>query len=61
MKTGRIDRVASQILERNFESCQSADYDMEAYLSEFEAQLLPDDARTFYDLTIDYFNQNPNT
>ena len=61
VKTGRIDRAAGQILERNFESRQSADYDMEACLSETEAQLLVDDARVFYDLTIDYFNQNPIT
>ena len=32
---------------------------MEAYLSEVEAHLLLDDARTFYTITIDYFKQNP--
>lgn len=61
MKTGRIDRAAGQILERNFESRQSADYDMEAELSETEATELLNGARRFYDLTIDYFNQNPVT
>ena len=32
---------------------------MEFYLSEAKTQLLADDARTFHDLTIDYFKQNP--
>ena len=59
VKTGRFSREAGQILERNFAARQSADYDMEAFLSDAEAQLLLDDARTFYELTTAYFAQNP--
>jgi len=59
VKTGRLTREAGQILERNFAARQSADYDMEAFLSEPEAQLLLDDAKTFYGLTIAYFGNNP--
>lgn len=58
VKTGRFSVEASKIVGNNFAARQSADYDMEAYLSEAEAQLLLDDARVFYDLTIDYFKQN---
>lgn len=61
VKTGRFSVEASKIVGNNFAARQSADYDMEAYLSEGEAQLLLDDARTFHDLTIDYFKQNPVT
>lgn len=59
VKTGRFSVEASRIVGNNFSARQSADYDMEAYLSEAEAQLLLDDARTFYNLTLDYFRQNP--
>ena len=59
VKTGRFTRESGQILERNFAARQSADYDMEAFLSETEAQLLVDDAKTFYDLTVAYFAENP--
>lgn len=59
IKTGRFSREAGKILERNFAARQSADYDMEAFLSDEEAKLLLDDARTFYELTITYFEQNP--
>ena len=59
MKTGRMDRIAGQILERNFESRQSADYDVEAKLDEEKATELLNGARRFYNLTIDYFKQNP--
>ncbi len=59
VKTGRFDVQASKIVGNNFAARQSADYDMEAFLSDAEAQLLLDDARTFYDLTIAYFAQNP--
>jgi uncharacterized protein (UPF0332 family) len=61
VKTGRFNREAGQILERNFEARQSADYDMEAELGEEEAVHLLQGARTFYELTIAYFKQNPVT
>lgn len=61
VKTGRFSVEASKIVGNNFAARQSADYDMEVYLSEVEAQLLLDDARIFYDLTTDYFNRNPFT
>ena len=61
VKTGRFGKEAGQIMERNFEARQSADYDMDTYITEEQAQLLLDEARIFYDLTIDYFNQNPVT
>ena len=59
VKTGRFSVESSRIVGNSFAARQSADYDMEFYLSEAEAQLLADDARTFHDLTIDYFKQNP--
>ena len=59
VKTGKFDVQASKIVGNNFAARQSADYDMEAFLSEAEAQLLLDDAKTFYDLTRTYFAQNP--
>ena len=59
VKTGRFSAEASKIVGNSFAARLSADYDMEAYLSEVEAQLLLDDARVFCDLTIDYFKQNP--
>ena len=34
---------------------------MDTYITEDQAKLLLDEARTFYDLTIDYFKQNPVT
>ena len=61
VKTGRFTVESSRIVGNSFAARQSADYDMESYLSEGEAQLLLDDARTFHNLTIDYFNQNPIT
>ncbi|WP_245859941.1 HEPN domain-containing protein [Spirosoma aerolatum] len=39
IKTGRFSRDAGKILERNFAARQSADYDMEAFLSDEEAKL----------------------
>ena len=59
IKTSRFSREAGAILERNFVARQSADYDMEAELSEEQAMLLLNGARIFYDLTLTYFEQNP--
>ena len=59
VKTGSFPKEAGQILERNFEARQSADYDMDTYITEEQAQLLLNEARIFYDLTINYFKQNP--
>lgn len=59
VKTGRFSKEAGQILERNFAARQSADYDMEAELGEEEAIQLLQGARTFYNLTMAYFDQNP--
>ncbi|GAB4024412.1 HEPN domain-containing protein [Spirosoma gilvum] len=59
VKTGRFDAQSSKIVGNNFAARQSADYDMEAFLSDEEAKLLLDDARTFYELTTTYFAQNP--
>lgn len=59
VKTGRFDVQASKIVGNSFAARQSADYDMEAFLSEAEAQLLLEDSRTFYEQTIAYFAQNP--
>lgn len=61
VKTGRSSVESSRIVGNSFAARQSADYDMESYLSEGEAQLLLDDARTFHNLTIEYFKQNPVT
>ncbi|SOD79765.1 HEPN domain-containing protein [Spirosoma fluviale] len=59
VKTGRFDVQASKIVGNSFAACQSADYDMEAFLSEAEAELLLEDSRAFYEQTIAYFAQNP--
>lgn len=50
---------ASKIVGNSFAARESADYDMEAFLSEVEAQLLLGDSQTFYEQTIAYFAQNP--
>ncbi|GAB3016612.1 hypothetical protein GCM10027185_10980 [Spirosoma pulveris] len=59
VKTGRFDVQASKIAGSSLAARQSADYNMETFLSEAEAQLLLDDSRPFYDQTIVYFAQNP--
>jgi uncharacterized protein (UPF0332 family) len=59
VKNGRFDVQASKIVGNNFAARQAADYDMDAFISDAEAQLLLDDAKTFYDLTLTYFAQNP--
>lgn len=55
VENGRFDVQASKIVGNNFAAHQAADYDMDAFLSEAEAQLLLDDAKIFYDLTLAYF------
>lgn len=59
VKTGRFDVQASKIVGNSFAARQSADYDMDSFLSDVEAQLLLDDAKEFYTLTTAYFEQNP--
>ncbi|RYF66768.1 MAG: HEPN domain-containing protein, partial [Cytophagaceae bacterium] len=59
VKTGRFDVQASKIVGNSFAARQSADYDMDSFLSDVEAQLLLDDARAFYALTTAYFDRNP--
>ncbi len=54
---GLFTREASRIVGNSFTARQSADYDMEADLSENEAAELLQDAKTFYDLTVAYLNK----
>nr|WP_293833953.1 HEPN domain-containing protein [uncultured Arsenicibacter sp.] len=55
IKTGKMDVQASKIFGNAFAMRQSADYDKSSYLTEAEAHLLLDDARTFLQITRDYF------
>ncbi len=59
VKTKLFDVEASRIVGNCFAARQSADYDMQAYISEDEAALLLSDARQFYDLTVAYFREHP--
>ncbi len=59
VKNGRFSVDASKIVGNNFAARQAADYDVDAFLCDAEAQLLLDDAKTFYDLTRTYFARNP--
>jgi uncharacterized protein (UPF0332 family) len=57
--SARFDVQASKIVGNTFAARQAADYDMDAFISNAEAQLLLDDAKIFYDLTLTYFAQKP--
>lgn len=59
VKPGLFDVEASKIVGNAFAARQSADYDMESFISQPEAALLLADARTFYALTLDYFATHP--
>lgn len=59
VKTGLFSVEASKSVGNAFAARQSADYDMESFISEPEAVLLLNDAREFYALTLAYFEQNP--
>lgn len=57
VKTGKFSVEMGKLVARNFDARQSADYDMEANITEEQAQQLLEGARTFYTLTIAYFGQ----
>lgn len=59
VESARFDVQTIKLVRYSFAARQAADYDMDAFLSDAEAQLLQDDAKTFYDLTQTYFAQNP--
>lgn len=59
VKTGRFPIEAGRMLERSFESRQSADYDMDTEIGDAQARQLLTDARAFYALTLSYFAANP--
>ncbi|WP_020604528.1 HEPN domain-containing protein [Spirosoma spitsbergense] len=59
IENARFDVQASKIVGNSFAARQAADYDLDAFISDAEARLLLDDAKTFYDLTLTYFAQNP--
>lgn len=59
VKMGKFGKEVGQVMERTFDARQSADYDMDTDITEEQGQLLLDEARTFYSLTVDYFKQNP--
>lgn len=59
VKTGLFSVGASKIAGNAFAARQSADYDMESFISEPEAILLLTDAREFYALTLAYFTEYP--
>ncbi|GAB3511706.1 HEPN domain-containing protein [Spirosoma knui] len=59
VKTGKFEREAGAILERSLEARQSADYDMDTYITEEQARKLLEDARYFYSITVTYFQKNP--
>ena len=58
VKTGRFSKEAGRILESSFNARQSADYDMDTYITEDQARELLEDARKFYALTLAYFEQH---
>lgn len=58
IKTGRFPLEAGRILERSFESRQSADYDMDTEIADEQARQLVSDARTFYSLTLTFLAGN---
>ena len=57
--SARFDVQTIKLVRNCFAAHQAADYDMDAFISDAEAQLLLDDAKLFYDLTRTYFAQNP--
>lgn len=59
VKSGRFSIEAGRILERSFEARQSADYDMDTYVTTEQAQQLLSDANQFYVLTVTYFANHP--
>jgi len=59
VKTGLFDAQSSRIVGNAFTARQSADYDMESFISQEEAKLLLNDAREFHSLTLAYFAANP--
>lgn len=59
VKTGRFSKRAGTILSRSFDARQSADYDMDTYISDEQAHELIEGARYFYAQTRTYFEQNP--
>ncbi|TAE29678.1 MAG: HEPN domain-containing protein [Cytophagales bacterium] len=61
VKTGLFSVEASKIVGNSFAARQSADYDMESFISEQEAQLLLSDAREFYRLTVAYLTTHTAT
>lgn len=58
VKTKLFDLEASRIVGNCFASRQSADYDMQAFISVDEAALLLHDARHFQQLTLAYFREH---
>ena len=52
---GRFDVQASKIVGNTISAHHVAEYDVDAFISEVETQLLLDDAKIFYDLTLAYF------
>jgi uncharacterized protein (UPF0332 family) len=58
VKTGLFPMNAGRMLERSFESRQSADYDMDTEITDEQAKQLLDDAREFYSLTLVYLTAN---
>jgi uncharacterized protein (UPF0332 family) len=58
VKTKRFSLEAGRMLERSFESRQSADYDMDTEITDEQAHQLLNDAREFYSLTVAYLTAN---
>ena len=61
VKTGKFSKEAGVILERSFDARQSADYDMDTYISDEQAQALIEGARYFYSLTLAYLDPYRDT
>jgi uncharacterized protein (UPF0332 family) len=57
VKTGKMPLVTTKYLSNSFSLRQEADYDLDANITETEAQILIDNAREFFELTKVYLNQ----
>ncbi len=63
IKTNRFDSIYSANLRAAFEYRQSGDYDIEIVISEQEAKILIQNAKQFYEISVQYYEnlvQNTN-
>jgi uncharacterized protein (UPF0332 family) len=57
IKTGKMPLITTKYVSNSFNLRQEADYDLDANVTEAEAQILIDNAREFYELAKNYLGQ----